>query len=1011
MTVANPTTSQHVYVFTKTATAVTVYCDGDLITSKAVSASPYNAFQFGTMYGGMQTGSGLSAVTDKTTGGMVDYTRLYDFAISDDMIQRLAEDDPYVSSTPTYSREVADSPWWHTGDGTWLKSDDSTLVGVPDVSGIVDVTATADATMTVNLPAAPVYEMLTFRGAGAVTLVKNGNSPKIETAKLVVKTDVTAPFDIADFSGARVSVDAGKKLTFDFTSYAFEGVTGVTTQQVTGIASRADDRFDIASTAAWASRLSLIYDANEYTYSVVIDPAATVTKNNTTVAYPTVADALTALSTDAGTVRLLVDYDQNITLSVGQTLDVGSTTYTGTPSATGTNIELAQVGTTYVAVDNSSNTWMSSVASGNWNDATNWVNGVKPASYTAVVFPVGTYTVSITGNSDSAAETAKCASMAFNGDVTFQRGGSAWAYVLLGGNITGSGTMTLVQTGIKTAQNNSVSIGCPVVGNAAANDNFFSGSGATYTFSSTVNVAAGEFKADYAHLVFNGMVTICDGAYVKSNGAGSSVAFNGGISVPENAAARLTIASGAHTIASTVTLASGATLTVPNATTVSGATFATSVADSYVKATAGESTTVYSVAAKTVVTVSVGSNVSLTINDNAVADGDTLKFAPGETFTYVATPAANYTAAVAVTGGTDSSGTVTVGETAITVAATATRNGVTVSGVSFAYGNDYATADVTATVSDPTVTYKMTVGSNEYTGTISGTTVTFSGVVTGHASAYDNVSYTISAIADETSIDVSGGSGSALVADLTAWINENATTHGQAAAGGSWAAEVTYENNVAAVSDNTFTAVNCSTGDLVTVTVENVVYTELSDMDVSGIAADSQGAVCLGTNVVNDAVVTNFMILAKEGGAFVWKPAAWSGTPAFNTSYDVEFTFDYTHGKYSVKINGTALSVNNATAFDLCTEQTSVKAVDFMGAGTLSAIQGAGYSGYMVKDSVGNCYATIADAIDAYSDANGPYFVLHSYSAGSVPSGWKVETVDGVMVLKRNIKGVMILTY
>ena len=737
--------------------------------------------------------------------------------------------------------------------------------------------------------------------------------------------------------------------------------------------------------------------------------AASVTKNDATTNYDTLSAATTALGSDAGTLTLLMSTDSAITLAPGQTLVNGNLT---TGSVTGPNgYELVNNNGTYTLVDNTASTWAPGDGSDNsWNTGANWSTGYKPNAYTAVTFPSGTHTVSITGHSDSAEETAKCASMQLVGDVTFQRGGSDWTYLLLGGNITGSGTMTLARTGIKVASNSSVSIGCPVVGNAASNDNFFAGSGATYTFSSAVTVAAGEFKAEYTHLVFNGLVTICDGAYVKANGAGSTATFNGGIAVPENAAARLTVDSGTHTIASTVTLASGATLTVPTAaTTVTGATFATSVADSYVKSTAGESTTVYSVAAKTVVTVSVGSNVSLAINGNAVADGDTLKFTPGDTFTYAATPAANYTATVTVTGGTDNNGTVTVGETAITVAATAARNGITVSNVAFEYGANYATADVTATVSDPSATYTLTVGQNSYNGSVSGTTVTFSNVATGHASAYDSVSYTITATDGEAAVPVtSGGSGSAVVADSDKWVDENSGTTRTAAAGGSWATEVAYDNDVAVVSDNTFTAVNCSTGDLVTVTIENVVYEALSDLDVSAVAADSQGAFCLGAVEANDVVTTNFMILAKEDSAFVWKPAAWSGTPALNTEYDVEFSFDYAHGKYSVKINGTALSVNNATAFDLCTSKTEVKAVDFKGGGKLSSILGVESTGYMVKDSAGNWYATIADAIAAYDAANGPYFVLH---AGTPPAGWKIVTADGVSILKKDVSGVMILAY
>ena len=1022
MTVANPTTSQHVYVFTKTASAVTVYCDGDLIVTKPLSLTIGNGFQFGSIYGGTQDGCGLSRVSSRETAGMVDYTRLYDFAISLDMIQKLAADDQYESSTPTYSREVSGSPWWYTGDGTWLKSDDSTLVGVPDVAGIVDLTATAAATMTVNLPAAPVYEKLTFQGAGAVTLVKNGSSPKIATAKLVVKTNVTAPYDIADFSGARVSVDAGKVLTFDFSTYPLESVTGVTTQQVTGVTTRADDRYAVVASAksAWNSRLSLIYDPVEYVYSVVIDPAAIVTKNNTTVAYPTVGDALTAFATDAGTINLFVDYDQDITLSAGQTLDVGSTTYSGTASATGQYAELVHSGTTWKAVDNSVNTWKSSVTAGHWNTASNWENGVVPKTYTRVTFPANddpeftgyTVTVKIFGNND-VDWMPVCTGMVVNAkvDMVQDASGSNWGTIHLGGNISGTGTLALHKVGLHNSLGSStpitVSCGLSVaIKDAAGQDCYLYGG--PFVFEGAVTATSNVlFKAEYCAATFNGTVTMENGTTINGNGDGTTV-YNGGISVPADAAATL-VGGSRVTIASTVTLAAGATLTIPNAASTSGATFATSVADSYVKATAGESTTVYSVAAKTVVTVSVGSNVSLTINGNAVADGNTLKFAPGETFTYAATPAANYTAAVAVTGGTDNNGTVTVGETAITVAATATRNGITVSGVSFEYGSDYATADVTATVSDPDATYKMTVGNNEYTGVVSGSTVTFSNVATGHASAYDSVSYTITATDGETSVPVtSGGSGSAVVADSDKWVDENSGTTGTAAAGGSWSNAVTYVQNAAEIEDNTFTAVNCSTGDLVTVTIENVFYEALSDLDVSTIAADSQGAFCLGAVEANDVVTTNFMILAKEDSAFVWKPAEWSGTPALNTEYDVVFTFDYANGKYSVSVNGTALSVNNATAFDLCTSKTEVKAVDFKGSGKLSSILGVESTGYMVRDSAGHWYATIDDAISGFNAANGPYFVLH---AGTAPAGWKIVKAGDIWILKKDVSGVLILTY
>ena len=264
-------------------------------------------------------------------------------------------------------------------------------------------------------------------------------------------------------------MDAGKVLTFDFSTYPLESVTGVTTQQVTGVTTRADDRYAVVASAkpAWNSKLSLVYDPVEYVYSVVIDPAALVTKNNTTVAYPTVAAALTALSTDAGTVRLLVNYDQDITLSAGQTLDVGSTTYSGTVSVTGTNVEMVHSGTTWKAVDNSVNTWKSSVTAGHWNTASNWENGVVPKTYTRVTFPANddpeftgyTVTVKINGNYD-VDWMPVCTGMVVNAkvDMVQDASGSNWGTIHLGGNISGTGTLALHKVGLHNSLGSSTPI-------------------------------------------------------------------------------------------------------------------------------------------------------------------------------------------------------------------------------------------------------------------------------------------------------------------------------------------------------------------------------------------------------------------------------------------------------------------------------------------------------------------------------------------------------------------------
>ena len=95
----------------------------------------------------------------------------------------------------------------------------------------------------------------------------------------------------------------------------------------------------------------------------------------------------------------------------------------------------------------------------------------------------------------------------------------------------------------------------------------------------------------------------------------------------------------------------------------------TSATDSYVTQVGN----VYSVAAKKAVTLEVGENVEFT---GSVANGD--KFIPGETFTVSATPAQYYSASITVDGATEEDGTVTVGDSDITVTVSATRNRVNV---------------------------------------------------------------------------------------------------------------------------------------------------------------------------------------------------------------------------------------------------------------------------------------------------------------------------------------------
>ena len=697
----------------------------------------------------------------------------------------------------------------------------------------------------------------------------------------------------------------------------------------------------------------------------------------------------------------------NITITgVSSEYTMNSSTEDGVTTYTRSNAPTAYVWTdaysdfnmeTYVSTPN--HNW---TVPGNWNVVGGTAAGRYPDAGDTVTFNDG---ATVTLNA-----TASVAGGEVNGAVSISGSGVS---LNIFGNITGSGTLTLSDVCLASAgagitvapavnfTNDSELAGDNALtlnGDVAISDTFKVWN-SNHAINGNVTINSGVTFKYGALLLINGAATV-KGAFTRDAGSTSCIKFCGAVTIENGNVSIDGWQSGNLDDAATVVLAgANASLTDTRGIPIADNKVSTTVADSYVKKTGST----FAVAAKTVVTVSLGANVSLTIDGNSVADGDTLKFAPGDTFTYVATPAANYTATVTVTGGTDSDGTVTVGETAITVAATATRDAVSVSNVAFAYGNDYATADVTATVSDPTATYKMTVGVNEYTGVVSGTTVTFSDVVTGHSSAYDSVSYEITATDGSSSVVVSGGSGAAPVADVTAdWINERAasatgTSPSASDAGGAWTNAVTYTDGTAAISDNRFVATTASTSSRVVLKFE-VCFSSTSADDVSG---EAQAAIKLG----DENSVTTFKVLAPGN---TWTPVSNAELPIdASATYDVVLAIDYGTSTYKVDVEGKSLTNSAGVAsFSLATNKAAVQNIDFVGSGTLTSMKGDQLEGYMVKDALNHFYATIEAATQAYNSANGPYTVLHD---GTTPSGWKIDNATKKLI--KIAKGLFFMAY
>ncbi len=319
------------------------------------------------------------------------------------------------------------------------------------------------------------------------------------------------------------------------------------------------------------------------------------------------------------------------------------------------------------------------------------------------------------------------------------------------------------------------------------------------------------------------------------------------------------------------------------------------------------------------------------------------------------------------------------------------------------YGNDFSTVTVTAEVTSTypaatTITYTLKAnGTAIATTTAAGdaTSVTFNNANVSSLTRYGNISYTVEASGDNVTAATSDAT-TAMFADTIDWVNENYETTTTAAAGGAWKTAVTYDatTHKAAVVDNKFSATNCTTGDVVTVTIDDVVYTGLSDLTSAD--TDAQGAVAVG----GTEAAPKFMLLTKKNDTVGWYEAA-GVTPVLETGvYDIVMTFDYISNTYKVTVNGTPLTVGDVAAVPLAKAQTSVKDIDFLGAGSLAAINGVQYEGKMAIDQNGRKYASVAEALEANASVKGAVIKLLHGSATTSAEGWNFDNETKTFVKK-----------
>ena len=264
-TVVAPTTTMHVYVFTKTASVIEVYCDGKLVKRHPVSNLSFgNAFQVASVHGGVGATELKKAVA--TSNAQMDFLRLYYSPIGSNMIKQLSKEYPYESGAAVYTRTVAGEENW-VAENAWT-ADGETLVAEPVSTEKAKLTASEDAVVTVNLAAVPAYEELTFDGEGDITLVAGEGTQPIGAVSIKVNTNVTVPYNLVRFDGADVEVADDKTLTIDYTGLDWSSISASTAIAVTGAIS--SKPADGAIVVRLPETLPAFVDSAEFRYDDVM---------------------------------------------------------------------------------------------------------------------------------------------------------------------------------------------------------------------------------------------------------------------------------------------------------------------------------------------------------------------------------------------------------------------------------------------------------------------------------------------------------------------------------------------------------------------------------------------------------------------------------------------------------------------------------------------------------------------------------------------------------------------
>ena len=1057
LTAVGATTTKHLYAFVMdritenetTKTRIRVYLDGKVkaIYKHNGTLTLSNGFQIGSLHGGVAPraafNTGFSKYSSTGDSGTLDFLRVINGTLTDGAMAALAEAYPYNSQYGAATRApvsasasfVATDVWTQTVPGQAAATQNAPN---PNTNVTLSKDGSSDVSVAINLTENSAYESLTLtKEAGASGSLKltsgygNSTAGKLVSAETSVLVDTTVP-------GGRVnlgvtSIADGITLTVDpfsptgnysiYDTLATLDFGGVYEDVVVSMALLGDgasvvlDPSGVATLAESGFTAELVYNPDNLSFSVAIDSNGVASWSTRNVPVPaqtslpdTYAGTVTINSSSAEAVEIATDFGGgSIAVSSG-TVELSGDSSVVNVSGSGT----VQV-TGSLAVSGTFANTLTLAGDGTVTFAT------LPAS--ALTFGTWTGTVVLPQLASIAGDTFSFNSYGVEGSTVRVSGiGGGWLK-----NEEVNPTIDIPEDVTLRISDFSASF----------NNTFKALSGAgtfAVTYNTAIDTTSGSWYSNYSayFLVKN-----------VSNFTGSLSTATPGIAIGSAKPAYNTPGGKIYLTSVDATLAASAT-PVPE-TTVEGY---------YVKQVEG----VYSLESFKVITFkNYDETVLQTISDARLGDTPAYTEAtptkPADaqytytfdawdpaiaevtgnatyTATYTSTlnqytltiPVVEHATAVVKVGGAatddrtfDYGTAITIEWTAasgyrITAGATQTINsiaanttadtptveikGATVSNVNFAYGADYATATVTATVSGDATSATLSYGNTTYNTNVVNGTVTFENVaVTRGSDIYAESSYTITAKDGEADVQTTGGSGTSVAADTTSWFSQSSANSG-APVNGSWTTAVNLSTPTN-VTDNTFTTTE-STSSRVVLEFK-VCFSSTSADDVSG---EAQAAIKLGE--VDSA--TTFMVLTNANEWAAISNAALP--PDASETYTVVLTIDYESNTYGVAVNGHVMKdAANSESFPLAASKTSVQTIDFAGSGTLTSMKGDQVEGYMVVDTNGKRYPTIAAAIAAYNvdPTIGPLKVLH---AGTAPSGWSIVSQGGIDILKKLTDGV-----